>query len=75
MLTVRWGGMSRNDESQVDRIWEVIQKAGICMMVTQFSDGLRARPMEARPDREADTTWFLTDKRGHPDLTLKDCGG
>lgn len=67
VLTVRWGGMSRNDESHVDRIWEVIEKAGICMLVTQFSDGLRARPMEARPDREAETIWFLTDKRGLKD--------
>ena len=49
MLTVRWGGMSRNDESHVDRIWEVIEKAGICMMVTQFSDGLRAGPWRQDP--------------------------
>lgn len=50
-----------------DRVWEMIEKVGICMMVTRFSTGLRARPLEARPDREQDLILFLTDVRGAKD--------
>ncbi len=31
------------------------------MLTTRFAEGLRARPVEARPDRSAGTTWFVTD--------------
>jgi general stress protein 26 len=62
----------------IERVWDVIEKAGICMMTTRFADGLRARPLEARPDRDNDVIWFLTDRRGlkddevesHPDVCL-----
>jgi len=32
---------------QVDRVWDIIEKAGVGMLTTQFSGGLRARPSEA----------------------------
>jgi general stress protein 26 len=32
-----------------------------------FRGGLRARPLEARPDREGDVIWFLTDVRSGKD--------
>ena len=59
--------MAKDDNAQLDRVWEIIEKTGICMMVTRFTGGLRARPLEARPDRDADTIWFLTDVRGLKD--------
>jgi general stress protein 26 len=59
--------MAKDDESQIDRVWEVIDKAGICMMVTRFAGGLRARPLEARSERHTETIWFLTDVRGLKD--------
>ena len=59
--------MAKDEDSHIDRVWEVIEKAGICMMVTRFEGGLRARPLEARPDRNADVIWFLTDARGLKD--------
>jgi general stress protein 26 len=37
------------------------------MMVTRFAGGLRARPLEARPERDTETIWFLTDVRGLKD--------
>jgi general stress protein 26 len=46
-----------------DRIWDVVAKARVCMMTTRFSGGLRARPLEARADRQEGTIWFLTDRR------------
>jgi general stress protein 26 len=49
------------------RAWDVIDKAGYCVMVTQFDGGLRGRPMQARPDREEGLIWFLTDVRASKD--------
>src|SRR4029078_4642968 len=59
--------MGKDDNTQLDRVWEIIEKTGICMMVTHFTGGLRARPLEARPDRDAETIRFLTDVRGLKD--------
>jgi len=59
--------MAETNESDIDRVWEVIAKAGICMMVTRFAGGLRARPLEARLERDTETSWFLTDVRGLKD--------
>ena len=33
------------------------------MLTTQFSAGLRAGPLEARPERDASLIWFVTDVR------------
>ena len=70
--------MNAHVEETINRVWDVVGKAGICMLTTHAIDGLRARPMEARPDRESETIWFLTDRRGlkddeaqaHPDVCL-----
>jgi general stress protein 26 len=37
------------------------------MLVTRFASGLRARPLEARPDREAGLIFFVTDIHSHKD--------
>ena len=49
------------------RVWDLIEKARIGMLTTRFADGLRARPLEARGDRDAGIIWFLTDVRGAKD--------
>jgi len=54
-------------ESHHDRVWDIIEKVGVCMMTTRFADGLRARPLEPRPDRDAGVIWFVTDVRGTKD--------
>ena len=51
--------MSRKDH--IDRVWDIIEKTGVCMLTTQFAGGLRARPLEARPDRDAGLIFFVTD--------------
>jgi len=56
--------VTREEQAQVDRIWDVIEKARVCMMATQFSDGLRVRPMEALPERDENVICFLIDRRG-----------
>jgi general stress protein 26 len=51
----------------IDRVWDIIETVGIAMLTTQFAGGLRARPLEARPDRDAGIIWFLTDTRSGKD--------
>src|SRR5580704_17472127 len=51
----------------IDRVWDIIEKVGIAMLTTRFAGGLRARPVEARPDRDAGIVWFLTDMRSGKD--------
>ncbi|MGB8633482.1 MAG: pyridoxamine 5'-phosphate oxidase family protein, partial [Xanthobacteraceae bacterium] len=47
------------------RIWEIIEGVGICMLTTRSINGaLRARPLEARPDRNNNCIYFVTDSRG-----------
>jgi general stress protein 26 len=55
----------RTDDSA--RIWDIIEKTGVCMLTTRGRAGLRARPVEARPDRDAGLIWFVTDVRGSKD--------
>ena len=51
------------------RIWDIVEKVGVCMLTTRFGggagaeSGLRARPLEARPDRAAGLIFFVTDLR------------
>lgn len=55
--------MTDNDQHNHDRVWNIIETVGVCMLTTRFADGLRARPVEARPDRAAGLIWFVTDVR------------
>ena len=54
-------------QNQISRVWDIIEKARVGMLTTQFSGGLRARPAEARADRNAGIIWFVTDVRGAKD--------
>ena len=54
-------------QNHISRAWDIIEKARIGMLTTQFDGGLRARPLEARADRDAGLIWFVTDKRGAED--------
>jgi general stress protein 26 len=51
------------EQDHRDRVWEIIERAGVCMLTTHAAVGLRARPVEARPDRKASLIWFVTDLR------------
>jgi general stress protein 26 len=51
--------MRKNDS--IDRVWDIIEQVSVCMLTTQFIGGLRARPLEARPDRCAGHIYFVTD--------------
>jgi general stress protein 26 len=51
------------EQSPLDRVWDIIEQVGVCMLTTHAAGGLRARPLEARPDRDAGIIWFVTDLR------------
>jgi general stress protein 26 len=51
------------DHDARERIWQIIAREGVCMLTTHSPSGLRARPVEPRPDREAGLIWFVTDLR------------
>jgi general stress protein 26 len=48
-------------KDSIDRVWDIIEKVGVCMLTTRFNGGLRARPLEARLDRDAGLIFFVTD--------------
>ena len=54
-------------QADINRVWEVVERVGVCMMTTRFLEGLRARPLEARADRDENVIWFLTDRRAAKD--------
>ncbi|GAC1043394.1 pyridoxamine 5'-phosphate oxidase family protein [Rhizobium sp. No.120] len=49
------------------RVWELVDKIGFCMLTTQISGSLRARPMAAHPEPIENAIYFLTDVGGHKD--------
>jgi len=55
--------MASKGSTSADRVWEIIETVGIAMLTTSFPGGLRARPAEARPERDAGLIWFVTDLR------------
>ena len=55
------------DQTDIDRVWDILDGHSIGMLTTQFAEGLRARPLDARPDRDASAIFFVTDVRGHKD--------
>ena len=57
----RYRGMT--DQDKYARVWDIVEQVGVCMLTTRFDGGLRARPLEARPDRDAGLIWFVTDAR------------
>ena len=49
------------ERANIDRVWDIVEKVGVCMLTTHFAGGLRARPLEARPDRATGLIFFVTD--------------
>jgi len=44
--------LSMSTSSHLDCVWDVVEKVGVCMMTTRFSDGLQpllAIPFQASP--------------------------
>ena len=63
---VRYRHVHQQTEHE-SRIWDLLEQTGAGMLTTRFDEGLRARPLEARPDRGAGIIYFITDVRGLKD--------
>ena len=61
--------MAGNDS--LHRVWTIIERVGVGMLTTQGPGGLRARPLEARPDRSSGLIWFVTDLRSSKEHEIK----
>jgi general stress protein 26 len=59
--------MANDNSADIARTWELMKKIGFAMLVTKDGDKLRARPMSAYLDREANAIYFLSDARKHKD--------
>lgn len=57
--------MTANND--LETVWNLAEKIGFCMLTTQTSVDLRARPMAAHPERLENAFYFLTDVHGHKD--------
>lgn len=55
------------DRDPVERVWALVEKIGICMLVSRDGDDLRARPMAAFFERDQNVIYFLTDAQSHKD--------
>jgi general stress protein 26 len=55
------------EPSDIDRVWDIIEQHSVGMLTTQSADGLRSRPLDARPDRAAGAIHFVTDAHNHKD--------
>ena len=56
-------------DTDQDRVWKLMEDIKYCMLVSHdgAGDTIRARPMDAHPDRAQDAILFLTDIRNHKD--------
>jgi general stress protein 26 len=54
-------------ETDLDRVWEIMEDISVCMVTTHAGGRMRSRPMHAIPDREENAVYFITDTRGAKD--------
>jgi general stress protein 26 len=59
--------MANDNAANIDRTWELMKKIGFAMLVTRDGEKLRARPMSAYLDRDANAIYLLSDARRHKD--------
>jgi general stress protein 26 len=55
------------NEEAIDAIWDLAKSIDFCMFVTWDGERQRARPLSARPDRDAGRIDFLIDESGAKD--------
>ncbi len=54
-------------DDDIDRVWDIMDDIGICMVTTHAGGRMRSRPMHAIPDRDEGCIFFVTDTRGAKD--------
>ncbi len=58
-------------EGDVDHVWKLMEKIGICMLATRDNGEIRARPMGAYVRRDENAVYFLTDVSRHKDDEIR----
>lgn len=48
-------------ENDPARVWKILEKVDVAMVITRDGDRLEGRPMQARPDADQGVIYFLTD--------------
>jgi general stress protein 26 len=66
-MTDNPSGKQMPADAAIDTIWKLAKSIDFCMFVTWDGERQRARPLSARPDREAGRIYFLTDLSGAKD--------
>jgi hypothetical protein len=59
--------MAVNEIDDINRVWKLMEKIGICMLASKDGEKIRSRPMGAHPRQAENAIYFLTDARGHKD--------
>ena len=59
------------DDSDIDRVWKLIEKIGFCMLSTRDGEDIRSRPMAAHPQRAENAIYFLADADSHKEDEIK----
>jgi general stress protein 26 len=54
-------------ETDLDRVWEIMEDVAVCMVTTHAGGRMRSRPMHAIPERDEGAIYFVTDTRGAKD--------
>jgi general stress protein 26 len=54
-------------ETDLDRVWDIMEDISVCMVTTHAGGRMRSRPMHAIPDRDENAVYFITDIRGAKD--------
>ena len=54
-------------ETDLDRVWEIMEDVAVCMVTTHAGNQMRSRPMHAFPERDEGAIYFVTDTRGAKD--------
>ena len=49
------------NETDVDRVWSLMDKISFCMLSTRDGEDIRSRPMAAHVARDENAIYFLTD--------------
>ena len=57
--------------SDVDRVWELMERISVCMLTTHDGERIRSRPMAAFVRRNEEAIYFLTDARHHKDEEVR----
>lgn len=55
------------NDNKAERVWDLMEKVGFCMLASHDGDLIRSRPMAAYIEREEGTIYFLTDAESHKD--------